>query len=113
MNIHAIVTDCKLQPANITLVLIERTKGDVMNLKLNSQFGLLAVLAASLFSPALASATIVSVKVFATGTTVNATNPDSICEGHNSIWFAYTTNSVSTGGAFSSLCHYDLSSNDL
>jgi len=84
-----------------------------MNLKLDTRFGLLAVLAANLFSAAPASATIVSVTVFASGTDVGATNPDSICEGHNSIWVAYTNNSVSTGGGLSTIVQYDLSGNVL
>jgi hypothetical protein len=79
----------------------------------SARAGLLGVLATILFSLAPVNATIVSVTVFARGASVGSTNPDSICQGQNSIWVAYTNNSVSTGGGLSTIVQYDLQGNVL
>lgn len=51
-----------------------------------------------------------SVSVFATGVAVNATQPDSITTGGNSVWVEYGNGAVSTGGTGSStVVQYGLS----
>jgi hypothetical protein len=59
-----------------------------MNVKIHARRRVLAVLALSLSSLVSAGASIAGVKVFATGGSIDATNPDSICQGYQSIWVA-------------------------
>jgi hypothetical protein len=55
-----------------------------------------------------AAVTITNTTVFASGTAVNATNPDSVCLTQNSVWFAWTNNADSTGLSGSSVvAQYD------
>ncbi|MGP0072543.1 MAG: hypothetical protein ACLPWF_11505 [Bryobacteraceae bacterium] len=55
-----------------------------------------------------AAATITNATVFATGTGVNATDPDSVCLTQNSVWIAWTNNADSTGLSGSSVvAQYD------
>lgn len=79
-----------------------------MNLRSDLRLGVSGVLVIALFALTPASAKIISVKVFATGTAISATNPDSICAGQNSVWVAYANNSSSTGGGLSTVVQYDL-----
>jgi hypothetical protein len=46
--------------------------------------------------------TVTSVSVFATGTAVGGTQPDSITDGNGSVWVEYGNGAVSTGGSGSS-----------
>src|SRR5579863_4545451 len=55
-----------------------------------------------------AAATITNTTVFASGTAVNATGPDSIAVTQSSIWIAYTNGADSTGKSGSSVvAQYD------
>ena len=64
------------------------------------------LLLASAFSAHAAQ--IKSVKVFAQGSDVNATAPDSITVGKDSVWIAYTNGADSTGaGGSSTVAEYD------
>jgi hypothetical protein len=59
-----------------------------------------------------AAATIASTTTFASGTAVNATNPDSIALAHDSVWVAWTNSADSTGLSGSSVvAQYDYSGN--
>jgi hypothetical protein len=50
--------------------------------------------------------------IFATGTAVNATGPDSITVGNGSVWVSYTNGADSTGlGGSSTVVQYDLKGN--
>ncbi|MBV9761270.1 MAG: hypothetical protein JO340_11960 [Acidobacteriaceae bacterium] len=61
-------------------------------------FGLLPMLAVGLAQ----ASSVYSVHVFATGSAVGATGPDSVSFGDNSLWIEYQNNAVSTGGSGSS-----------
>jgi len=64
--------------------------------------------ASSLVSP-LQAASFTSA-VFATGAAVNATGPDSVTFGNNSLWVEYSNGASSTGGSGSStIVQYSLS----
>jgi hypothetical protein len=62
--------------------------------------GAIALLA--LFVTSTAGAQSVHVSTFATGASVNSTQPDSISVTKNSLWVSYTNGAVSTGGSGSS-----------
>ena len=84
-----------------------------MRLKRLVWFGVIAVSVSilSVSNNAVASAaTIKSVTVFATGTAVNATGPDSVTVSDDSIWVSYTNGASSTGGdgKKSTIVQYDL-----
>ena len=69
---------------------------------------LLLVLSLTALAPLQAAATITNTTTFASGTAVNATNPDSICLTQNSVWIAYTNSADSTGLSGSSVvAQYD------
>jgi sugar lactone lactonase YvrE len=58
---------------------------------------LLLALSLATLASLQAAATITTTTTFATGTAVNATNPDSICLTQNSVWIAWVNNADSTG----------------
>lgn len=69
-----------------------------MNQSLAKQISRLVILPLVLLGASSAGAqTIRHVSTFATGTTVNATGPDSIALGNNSIWVSYANGADSTG----------------
>jgi hypothetical protein len=76
-------------------------------LHLNQSFLVLALSMTALVS-LQAAATITNTTTFASGTAVNATNPDSVCLAPNSVWIAWTNSADSTGLSGSSVvAQYD------
>jgi len=77
------------------------------NIQLRKPLLLLALSLTALVSLE-AAATITNTTVFASGTAVNGTAPDSICLTHDSVWIAYTDGADSTGLSGNSvLAQYD------
>jgi len=69
-----------------------------MNPSLAKQISRLVIISLALLGASSARAqTIRQVSTFATGTTVNATKPDSIALGNNSVWVSYANGADSTG----------------
>jgi hypothetical protein len=60
------------------------------------------------FVPIAAAQTFHPYSIFATGSAVSATGPDSITVGNGSVWVSYTNTSVSTGGGSSTVVQYSL-----
>ncbi|HEY1949852.1 MAG TPA: hypothetical protein VGG97_22760, partial [Bryobacteraceae bacterium] len=61
-------------------------------------------------TPALMTADSFSISTFATGSTIGATQPDSVSFGDNSLWIAYTNGAASDGSSGSStVVQYSLS----
>src|SRR5262250_1550258 len=77
--------------------------GGIMNPRLATQlFRLMTVSIVLLGVSSAAAQSIRSVSTFATGTAVNATAPDSITLGPNSVWVSYANGADSTGARGSS-----------
>ena len=78
-------------------------------MKYSALVPLTAALGISTTVPALAIPTLDSIKIFATGTAVGGTQPDSVTIGNGSVWIEYGNGADSTGaGGSSTIVQYNV-----